>query len=111
MTKGSALRILLIAIIAINAVVACAAPVHSTPVHPCCPSHPESTPKQCGKLGCFMSDPVTPPPTAQIVDLGTAMVVGTAVQSANQSMEMVAPVVANVHSSGPLFVAFHQLLI
>jgi hypothetical protein len=39
------------------------------------------------------------------------MVVGTAVESANQSMEMVAPVVANVHSSGPLFVAFHQLLI
>ena len=107
------LRALLIAIVLINAVTACAAPFHSSPLpaHPCCPTHSDSSSRECGKLGCFMSDPVTQPEATQATDQRIVVAVSFAAQVPVPLSTEPAPVIVATVASHDLFVAIHQFRI
>ena len=107
------LLVLLLAVVMVNAVTVCAAPV-AGPVavhHPCCPVRTHNTGNHCGQLGCFMSDPVTRPAGPVVVDVDGGPSVQPIALSVHRPDRIAVHFSTQPTFSTELYVAFHQFLI
>ena len=100
----------LLALVAMNAITVCAAPLPAQPVHPCCPASTHSTSDHCGKLGCFMSDPVTMPAPFASADPGGAAVELPFLVLSDRAVTA-ASFAARPVAATELYVSYRQLLI
>jgi len=110
-TASRGVLLLLLAAVVMNAITLCAAPMISQRAHPCCPVRTPSTSEHCGKLGCFMSDPVTRPTSFASADPGAAFAVELSSPVSAAVAFAAAPVSVRPAFFTELYVRFRQLLI
>lgn len=102
---------LLLAVVVMNAITVCAAPVTQRQIHPCCPARTHNTDEHCGKPGCSMSDPVTGPVVLHRVNPSVCAAVHASVPETHAPGRNAPSAAPRLTSSTELYLTFRQLLI